>query len=126
MKRRMTALMLGAMLLVMTACGSAAPAAPAAPAASSEAPAETTEEAEAPAGDQTFKVGICQLVQHDALDAASQGFEDALKEEFGDAVQIDLQNAQDGALRRVGQHKGVGVGVPAPQRGALLLIPRGA
>lgn len=91
MKKRMTALMLGAMLLVMTACGSAAPAAPA---ASSEAPAAASEEAAAPASDQTFKVGICQLVQHDALDAASQGFEDALKEEFGDSVQIDLQNAQ--------------------------------
>jgi putative ABC transport system substrate-binding protein len=25
-----------------------------------------------------YKVGICQLVQHDALDAATKGFRDAL------------------------------------------------
>lgn len=43
---------------------------------------------------QTYKVGICQLVQHDALDAATKGFIDALKEELGDAVTFDEQNAQ--------------------------------
>lgn len=43
---------------------------------------------------QTYKVGICQLVQHDALDAATKGFMDALKEELGDAVTFDEQNAQ--------------------------------
>ena len=43
---------------------------------------------------QTYNIGICQLVQHDALDAATQGFEDALTEEFGDAVTFDEQNAQ--------------------------------
>ena len=40
-----------------------------------------------------YKIGICQLVSHEALDAASQGFIDTLKEEFGDDVDIDLQNA---------------------------------
>ena len=40
-----------------------------------------------------FNVGICQLVQHEALDAATQGFIDALKEELGDAVEFDNQNA---------------------------------
>ena len=30
-------------------------------------------------GDKTYKVGICQLVQHDALDAATKGLMDALK-----------------------------------------------
>ena len=29
---------------------------------------------------ETYTVGICQLVQHDALDAATQGFKDALTE----------------------------------------------
>lgn len=43
---------------------------------------------------KTYKVGICQLVQHDALDAATQGFKDALTEELGDAVTFDEQNAQ--------------------------------
>ena len=43
---------------------------------------------------QTYNVGICQLVQHDALDAATQGFKDALTEKLGDAVTFDEQNAQ--------------------------------
>ena len=46
------------------------------------------------AEEKSFTVGICQLVQHDALDAATQGFKDALTEEFGDAVTFDEQNAQ--------------------------------
>ena len=47
-----------------------------------------------PAGDgQTYKIGICQLVQHEALDAANQGFQDALTEKLGDAVKFDDQNA---------------------------------
>ena len=41
----------------------------------------------------TYRVGICQLVQHVALDAATQGFQDALKEKLGDAVDFDVQNA---------------------------------
>ena len=45
--------------------------------------------------DKTYNVGICQLVQHEALDAATQGFKDALTEELGeDAVTFDEQNAQ--------------------------------
>ncbi len=37
-------------------------------------------------------VGVIQLVQHPALDAATQGFQEALKEEIPD-VDIDVQNA---------------------------------
>lgn len=45
--------------------------------------------------DSTYKVGICQLVQHDALDAATKGFKDALIEELGEEnVKFDEQNAQ--------------------------------
>lgn len=40
-----------------------------------------------------YTVGICQLVQHDALDAATQGFKDALVAAFGDDVTILEQNA---------------------------------
>lgn len=43
--------------------------------------------------EKTYKVGICQLTQHEALDAATQGFQDALKEKLGDKVEFDLQNA---------------------------------
>lgn len=48
----------------------------------------------AASGEKTYKVGICQLVQHAALDAATQGFQDALTEELGDKVSFDFQNAQ--------------------------------
>lgn len=44
----------------------------------------------------TYKIGICQLVQHAALDAATQGFMDkltALGEEQGIAFEFDQQNA---------------------------------
>lgn len=40
-----------------------------------------------------YTVGICQLVQHDALDAATKGFKDVLKEKLGDDVEFDEQNA---------------------------------
>jgi len=41
-------------------------------------------------------VGICQLVQHDALDAATQGFKDALSEKMPD-VKFEEQNASGDA-----------------------------
>ena len=40
-----------------------------------------------------YTVGVCQLVQHVALDAATAGFQDALKEKLGDRVTFDVQNA---------------------------------
>ena len=46
------------------------------------------------ADDDTYNVGICQLVQHEALDAATKGFMDALKDKLGDKVTFDEQNAQ--------------------------------
>lgn len=54
---------------------------------------EDTADTEA-ADDVTYTIGICQLVQHEALDAATQGFKDALTEELGDKVVYDEQNAQ--------------------------------
>ncbi len=41
----------------------------------------------------TYSIGICQLVQHEALDAATKGFKDALTEKLGDKVEFDEQNA---------------------------------
>ncbi len=43
--------------------------------------------------EETYRVGVCQLVQHVALDAATQGFQDALTEKLGDKVAFDVQNA---------------------------------
>lgn len=41
-----------------------------------------------------YTVGICQLVQHDALDAATKGFRDAITDALGaDNVTFDEQNA---------------------------------
>ena len=42
-----------------------------------------------------YTIGICQLVQHEALDAATQGFKDEVTKELGeDAVTFDEQNSQ--------------------------------
>lgn len=94
MKKRMLALGLALVMTAsMAACGGAKKEEPA------PAPADTqkteTQQAEAPAetGDKTFKIGICQLVQHPALDAATKGFIEAIKAEMGDAVEFDEQNA---------------------------------
>lgn len=43
--------------------------------------------------DKTYKVGVVQLVQHEALDAATKGFTDALKEALGDKVEVVKKNA---------------------------------
>ena len=51
----------------------------------------------AAAGDKVFKIGILQLIEHDALDASYRGFVDGLKEagyEDGKNIIIDYQNAQ--------------------------------
>ena len=47
----------------------------------------------APAEDKTYQIGILQLIQHPALDAATQGFKDALTEKLGDKVVFDEGNA---------------------------------
>ncbi len=69
------------MAAAMAACGGS----------SSGKPAQTEAAA---GGDASYTVGVCQLVQHVALDAATQGFQDAITEEFGDSVTFDVQNAQ--------------------------------
>ena len=45
--------------------------------------------------DGKYTVGVCQLVQHPALDAATQGFIDTLKAEFGDNIEILNENASN-------------------------------
>lgn len=100
MKKFLALLLTGAMV-ALTACGSAdttssetTDAAETTEAADETETAETAEADTAAADGKTFTVGICQLVQHEALDAATQGFKDALTEEFGDSVTFDEQNAQ--------------------------------
>lgn len=45
------------------------------------------------ADDAVYNVGICQLVQHAALDAATEGFKAALTDKLGDSVIFNEQNA---------------------------------
>ena len=57
---------------------------------------------------KNFKIGIVQLVEHNALDAANKGFVDGLKErgyEEGKNITIDRQNAQadQSNLQNIGQ-----------------------
>ena len=50
---------------------------------------------DANANGRVYNIGICQLMEHPALDAATQGFKDAVTELFGESnVKIDFQNAQ--------------------------------
>ena len=77
--KKIISLTIAVMMLVamLTGCGSSASQ----PAASA-------------ADGTVYKVGIIQLVTHDALDAATQGFQDALIAELGEGnVVFDLQNA---------------------------------
>ena len=89
---KLTALLLALVLsLSLAACSGKPGAESSAPAESKSG--ESAQPSAAPAGDETYVVGICQLLPHDALNAATQGFKDALKEEFGDSVEIKEGNA---------------------------------
>ena len=66
MKKLVALLLTAVMALSMTACGG---------------------------GSDVYMVGVCQLIQHPALDSATQGFQDALTEKLGDKVVFDVQVA---------------------------------
>ena len=85
MKKIVSVAMTAAMAAALAGCGGAASSS--APASSAAASAADSTAA------KTYTVGICQLVQHEALDAATQGFKDALTAKLGDAVKFDEQNA---------------------------------
>ena len=86
MKKKMLAFALAAvMTMSLAACGGSKADAPA------ETPADTSSDAETPAA--SYTVGICQLAPHPALDAATQGFKDALEEALPGQVTFDEQNA---------------------------------
>ena len=53
----------------------------------------TPENSNEPAGDVKYVVGICQLAPHVALDAATEGFIDALNEKLPGQVDIQNKNA---------------------------------
>ena len=72
MKRVLALIMTTIMLLTLCGCGAA------------EAP---------DTGKNAYRIGIVQLMQHVALDQATQGFQDALTEKLGDQVSFDVQLA---------------------------------
>ena len=82
MKKRILASLLCATMLIMAGCGSSD--------ASGDAAGATST---ASADSDKYTVGICQLVQHPALDLATEGFQDALHDKLGDTVVFDVQNA---------------------------------
>lgn len=95
MKKRIVSLITaGCMVLALAGCTSGGTQE-----SSSAASASGTTESqssETAAEGAKYTIGICQLVQHDALDAATQGFKDAIVEALGeDAVTFDEQNAQN-------------------------------
>lgn len=58
---------------------------------------ETTKSNDAATG-KTFNIGICQLLQHEALNKATQGFKDKLNElakADGNEIKFDYQNASN-------------------------------
>ncbi len=79
------------LLIVMNfaACGTADTKAPTSKPASTKEKNQSDNKTEK----AVYHIGICQLVQHEALDAATKGFKDALTKKLGDQVVFDVQNA---------------------------------
>lgn len=102
MKKKILALLLaGLMVLSMAACGgsgdSASDAGTDSTSAGDAATDNSTADSDSSEATGSYTVGICQLLEHEALDAATQGFQDALTEKLGDSVTFDYQNAQNDA-----------------------------
>ncbi len=86
MKKLLAVVLAAVMLFALAACGG------------NSDDTTTTQPTESQAADTVYTVGICQLVQHEALDAATKGFKDALIAKLGeDKVKFDEQNASGDA-----------------------------
>lgn len=82
MKKILASLLAASMIIGMTACSSK----------QTETKSESSAE-----GEQVYRIGVIQLVEHQALNSAYEGFVDGLKEnglEDGKNIIIDYQNAQ--------------------------------
>lgn len=85
LKKILAAVSAAAMLLGTTAC-------------TSDSKPDSSSAGNAGTDGKSYKIGICQLVEHPALDAATQGFMDALTAKLGEGnVTFDNQNAQNEA-----------------------------
>ena len=83
MKKILALLLAALMALSLAACGGDTE--------STDTEATGTETGDA--SGTTYTIGIIQQMQHEALDAATEGFQDALTELLGDQVKFNLQNA---------------------------------
>lgn len=83
--KKLAAVMLAAtMTLSLAACGG-----------SSSSDSKSSDNSGSSDSGKVYKIGICQQLEHEALDQATKGFEEACEEKFGkDNVTFDLQNGQ--------------------------------
>ena len=87
MKKKLLALLLAAMMtLSLAACGGDT-----ADTGDTSDEAETTDTDTGDASGATYTIGICQLAPHVALDAATEGFIDAVNEGSGRRERQDRQ-----------------------------------
>ncbi len=90
MKKLAAALLALSMLFALAACSGGAANSP----SPSVNPSDSAEPTDPGESKTVYTVGICQLAPHVALDAATQGFKDALVEKLGeDGVKIEERNA---------------------------------
>ena len=88
MRKVMALALAGVMAVGLAACGGSAGGSGSTDSGSGDAAGGSDAEA-----GSSYTVGVVQLVQHEALDAATDGFSAALSEELGDGVDIDVQVA---------------------------------
>lgn len=85
LKKIMAVLMTASVAVSLSACGGS----------SSSGSSDSASDSSSSDSGKVYKIGICQQLEHEALDQATQGFEDACEEKFGkDNVTFDLQNGQ--------------------------------
>ena len=94
MKKFVTMLLVLVMVLSLAACGgNSGSSSSGSSGADSSAPSGGTDAQEPAGSGKTYTVGICQLAPHVALDAATEGFIDALNEKLPGQVDIQNKNA---------------------------------
>ena len=95
LKKILAIMMAASMAAAMAACGGNSQSASDSGSGSESNTEESPSSESGEGGGQTYTIGICQQMEHDALDQATQGFMDACNELFGEGnVEFDQQNAQ--------------------------------
>lgn len=96
--KMISVMLAAAMAVTMTGCSGGSASGTGDGAASgmnTEAAGTGAKDAGKPASGKAYTIGICQQLEHPALDEATRGFKEALTELLGeDGVTFDLQNAQ--------------------------------